>query len=114
MKIELGIYDQTLHVNDSLHTTCSSLQELLKEMQTPGIDDETLRRVVKTMSADPTIIQGLKTLLDASSKSVNYVQLIGAPDEELDEGQMLIVTPICSFVVDAKEMRRAARCFEEE
>lgn len=114
MKIELSIYDQTLHVDGSLHTTCNQLHELLKEVQTPGIDDETLQRAVQTMSADPTIIQGLKTLLDASTKSVNYVQLIGAPDEELDDGQMLIVTPICSFVVDAKEMRRAARCFEEE
>jgi hypothetical protein len=41
------------------------------------------------------------------------IQVLGAPDEDMDDGQILIVHPKCSIELNLRELQAALRMFEK-
>lgn len=51
-------------------------------------------------------------LLDDEEPHDRKLEVIGAPDEDLDDGYVMLVTPEASIAVLGSDLRRALRAFE--
>lgn len=112
MKILLDIPDQTIHVDSDLFHACKELDGLMEVHS--SFDIELLRTTLTQLSNDDRLRSGLRALIKNATTSVNRIELFGHPEEDLEEGNVLIVTELFSVTVDANELKRAATAFERE